>query len=112
MLRFSAVRGDGYVRFGVSKAKPPLLTEACVRAVGPRVFELGYTADRIMAGSGLGFLRWGEPLVNAFAAVAETDDRGKAFAVEVQWPSREPDREPWIAFCLDIRVGPARIGGV
>ena len=58
-----------------------------------------------MAGSGLGFLRWGEPLVNAFARLAEADDRGKAFAVEVQWPSRDPDREPWIAFCLDIRVG-------
>ena len=111
MLRFSAVRGDGYVRFGVSKAKPPLLTETCVRAVGPRVFDLVYTADRIMAGSGLGFLRWGEPLVNDFAAVAEADDRGKAFAIEVRWPSREPDREPWIAFCLDISVGPARTAG-
>ena len=79
-----------------------------MQAVGPRAFDLVYTADRIMAGSGLGFLRWGEPLVNGFAAVAEADDRGKAFAVEVQWPSREPDREPWIAFCLDIQVGPGR----
>ena len=108
MLGFSAVRGDGYTRFGVSKARPPLLTEDCVQAVGPRAFDLVYTADRIMAGSGLGFLRWGEPLVNGFAAVAEADDRGKAFAVQVQWPSREPDREPWIAFCLDIQVGPGR----
>jgi ATP-dependent helicase HepA len=111
MLRFSAVRGDDYVRFGVSKAKPPLMTEASVQAVGPRAFDLVYTSDRIMAGSGLGFLRWGEPLVNAFAEVAETDDRGKAFAVEVRWPSREPDQEPWVAFCLDIRVGPGRAGG-
>jgi hypothetical protein len=108
MLRFSAVRGDDYVRFGVSKARPPLLTEASVQAIGPRAFDLVYTADRIMAGSGLGFLRWGEPLVNAFARLAETDDRGKAFAVEVRWPSRDPDREPWVAFCLDIRVEPGR----
>jgi ATP-dependent helicase HepA len=106
MLRFSAVRGDGYVRFGVSKARPPLLTEASVQAVGPRAFDLVYTADRIMAGSGLGFLRWGEPLVDAFARLAETDDRGRAFAVEMRWPSRGPDREPWVAFCLDIRVEP------
>jgi ATP-dependent helicase HepA len=77
-----------------------------VQAVGPRAFDLVYTSDRIMASSGLGFLRWGEPLVNAFAEIAETDDRGKAFAVEVRWPSREPDREPWVAYCLDIRVGP------
>jgi ATP-dependent helicase HepA len=109
MLRFSAVRGDEYIRFGVSKAHPPLLTEASVQAVGARAFDLVYTADRIMAGSGLGFLRWGEPLVNAFAGVAETDDRGKAFAVEVQWPSRDPDRESWVAFCLDIRVEPGRL---
>jgi ATP-dependent helicase HepA len=108
MLRFSAVRGDDYVRFGVSKARPPLLTEAGVQAVGLRAFDLVYTADRIMAGSGLGFLRWGEPLVNAFAQLAETDDRGKAFAVEVRWPSRDPDREPWVVFCLDIRVEPGR----
>ena len=40
MLGFSAVRGDDYVRFGVSKARPPLLTEDCVQAVGPRVFDL------------------------------------------------------------------------
>lgn len=108
MLRFSAVRGDGYVRFGVSKAHPPLLPEACVQTVGPRALDLVYTADRIMAGSGLGFLRWGEPLVNAFARLAGTDDRGKAFAVEVRWPSRYPDQEPWLAFCLDIRVEPSR----
>jgi ATP-dependent helicase HepA len=108
MLRFSAVRGNGYVRFGVSKARPPLVTEACVQAVGPRALNLVYTADRILASSGLGFLRWGEPLVNAFTELAETDDRGKAFAVEVRWPSRDPDREPWVAFCLDIRVGPGR----
>jgi ATP-dependent helicase HepA len=108
MLRFSAVRGDDYVRFGISKARPPLVTEACVQAVGPRAFDLVYTADRIMAGSGLGFLRWGEPLVNAFAELAETDDRGRAFAAEVRWRSHDPDQEPWIAFCLDISVEAGR----
>jgi ATP-dependent helicase HepA len=108
MLGFSAVRGDDYVRFGISRTRPPLLTEASVQTIGPRAFDLVYTADRIMAGSGLGFLRWGEPLVNAFATLAETDDRGKAFAVEVRWPSRDPDWEPQVAFCLDIRVEPGR----
>jgi ATP-dependent helicase HepA len=109
MLRFSVFYGDDYVRFGVSKSKPPLLTEACVQDIGTRVFEQGYTADRITAGAGLGFLRWGEPLVNAFAKVAEIDDRGKAFAVEVQWPTREPDREPWVAFCFDVKIAPGPV---
>jgi ATP-dependent helicase HepA len=109
MLRFSPVRGDGFIRFGVSKTKPPLLPEAHIKALGPRVFDLAYTADRIMAGSGIGFLRWGEPLVNGFAAIAESDDRGKAFAVEVRQTSRDPDREPWVAFCLDIRVSAGEV---
>src|SRR5262249_41931392 len=106
MLRFSEFHEDGYVRFGISKREPPLLTEACVQSIGPQVFEHRYTADRIAAVAGLGFLRWGEPLVNAFAEVAEIDDRGKAFAVEVQWRTREPDREPWVAFCFDIKIAP------
>jgi ATP-dependent helicase HepA len=109
MLRFSEFDGDGYVRFGINKAQPPLLTEACVQSIGPRVFEHRYTTDRIAAEAGLGFLRWGEPLVNAFAKVAEIDDRGKAFAVEVQWRTREPDREPWVAFCFDIKIAPGPI---
>ncbi len=97
MLRFSTFYGDDWVRFGVSKSKPPLLTEARVRDIGPRVLDQGYTADRITASAGLGFLRWGEPLV---------DDRGKAFAVEVQWSTREQDREPWLVFCFDIKIAP------
>ena len=110
MLRFSIFRGDDYVRFGVSKSKPPLLTEACVRDIGTRVLEQKYTADRITAATGLGFLRWGEPLINAFAKMAEIDDRGKAFAVEVRWPTREPDREPWLAFCFDLKLEPQPTG--
>ena len=41
--------------------------------------------------------------------VAEADDRGKAFAVEVRVADREPDREPWMAFCLDIRIAPGPV---
>ncbi|MGC4957774.1 protein DpdE [Actinomadura citrea] len=104
MLRFSIFAGDDSIRFGVSKSKPPLLTEDCVQSIGTRVFEQSYTADRIAAEAGLGFLRWGEPLVNAFAEVAEIDDRGKAFATEVSWLTREQDREPWVAFCFDVKI--------
>ena len=65
-----------------------------------------------MAVPGLGFLRWGEPLVNNFAAVAEADDRGKAFAIEVRWPSREPDREPWDRLLPGHQRRPRPYGGV
>ena len=86
-----------------------MLTEETIRSIGTRVFEQRYTADRIAAVAGLGFLRWGEPLVNAFARVAEVDDRGKAFAVEVQRPTGEQDREPWIAFCFDVTIAPGPV---
>ena len=109
MLQFSTKTGDGWIRYGVSKSKPPLLTEESIRSIGTRVFEQRYTADRIEAVAGLGFLRWGEPLINAFAQVAEVDDRGKAFAIEVQRPTRAPDREPWIAFCFDLKITPGPV---
>ena len=51
----------------------------------------------------------GEPLVNAFARLAEVDDRGKAFAIEVERTTAEPDREPWIAFCFDITIAPGPV---
>lgn len=110
MLGFKVDYEDDRVRFRISTRKPPLLTESTVQALGTRVFEHAYTADRIAAGEGQGFLRWGEPLVNAFAEFAERDDRGRAFAVEVQQPSDEPDRAPGVAFCFDIKVGPCITG--
>jgi ATP-dependent helicase HepA len=122
MLRFSAYRGedntadgragDRWIRYGVSKTKPPLLTEETIRNIGTQIFEQRYTADRMAAVAGLGFLRWGEPLINAFARVAEVDDRGKAFAVEVQPPTGDPDREPWIAFCFDVTIAPGPVDAV
>jgi ATP-dependent helicase HepA len=110
MLQFSTRNGDDWVRYGVSKARPPLLTEETIRSIGTRVFEQRYTADRIAAVAGLGFLRWGEPLVNFFARVAEVDDRGKAFAIELQRPTGEQDRDPWIAFCFDVTIAPGPTG--
>ena len=123
MLQFSVHRGedetrdgqagDRWTRYGVSKSRPPLLTEETIRrSIGTRVFDQRYTADRMAAVAGLGFLRWGEPLVNAFAGVAEADDRGKAFAVEVQRPTGDQDREPGIAFCFDIKIAPGPIDAV
>ncbi|MGW0805531.1 protein DpdE [Nonomuraea sp. NPDC002799] len=109
MLQFSVSYEDDHVRFGVSRSKPPLLTEECVRDIGTQVFKRAYTTDRITAEAGLGLLRWGEPLVNAFAKIAEVDDRGRAFSTEVQLQTREPDREPWVAFCFDIKVAPGLI---
>ena len=109
MLGFSKTERDDWTRYGVDKAHPPLLTEEAIRGIGTRVFEQRYTADRMAAVAGLSFLRWGEPLVNAFTRVAQTDDRGKAFAVEVERTTADPDREPGIAFCFDITIAPGPV---
>ena len=117
MLAFSKMKGedktgDGWTRYGVDKKHPPLLTEEAIRGIGTRVFEQRYTADRMAAVAGLSFLRWGEPLVNAFTRLAEVDDRGKAFAIEVERTTAEPDREPGIAFCFDITIAPGPVDAV
>jgi ATP-dependent helicase HepA len=123
MLQFSVHRGedgardgragDRWTRYGVSKSRPPLLTEETIRRrIGTRVFDQRYTADRMAAVAGLGFLRWGEPLVNAFAGVAQADDRGKAFAVEVRRLTGDQDREPGIAFCFDVKIAPGPVDSV
>ena len=51
--------GDGWTRYGVDKAHPPLLTEETIRGIGTRVFEQRYTADRMAAVAGLSFLQMG-----------------------------------------------------
>ncbi len=123
MLQFSVHRGedgardgragDRWTRYGVSKSRPPLLTEETIRRrIGTRVFDQRYTADRMAAVAGLGFLRWGEPLVNAFAGVAQADDRGKAFAVEVRRLTGDQAREPGIAFCFDVKIAPGPVDSV
>ena len=109
MLGFSKLERDDWTRYGVDKEHPPLLTEEAIRGIGTRVFEQRYTADRMAAVAGLSFLRWGEPLVNAFTRVAQTDDRGKAFAIEVERTTADPDREPGIAFCFDITIAPGPV---
>ncbi|MBW4717516.1 protein DpdE [Saccharothrix obliqua] len=109
MLHFTVDYDDDLIRFGVSRKKPPLLTEAAVEQIGPRVFKRAYTADRITAGDGHGFLRWGEPLVDAFADFAERDDRGRAFAVELEQRADTWDREPVVAFCFDVKVAPGLV---
>jgi ATP-dependent helicase HepA len=107
MLKFSEFSEEkGIIRFGVSKRQPPLLPESEVMRLGPRAFDLAYTSDRLDAasGSGRGLLRWGEPLVDAFADLAEVDDRGRAFAVEVVKPHLDPDDDALVVFCFDFVV--------
>jgi hypothetical protein len=106
MYGFTAHYGDETVRFGVDKRRPPILPESTIHDLGVGLFERQYTADRIKALDGTSLLRWGEPLVDAFARLAETDDRGRAFAVEIQRPSRSPHSEPLIVFCFDVEISP------
>ncbi|MGW5054362.1 protein DpdE [Actinokineospora sp. NPDC004072] len=97
---------DGLLHFRVDRKNPPLLTDRAIGQIAERTFEAKYTADRLTAIEGAGFLRWGEPLVDAFARLAEQDDRGRAFAVEVPTSAGGPDTQPLIFFCFDIAVGP------
>lgn len=102
MLNFQVAYGDDELRFRVDERNPPLLSRPEVRTIGPTVFQQAYTADRIAASEGRGFLRWGEPLIDAFANFAESDDRGRAFAVEVEHPTEQQGLPPLLVFCLDI----------
>ncbi|WP_197289799.1 protein DpdE [Saccharothrix sp. NRRL B-16348] len=110
MLAFKVDHDETEIRFAAGEKQPPLLTKAALRALGTQIFAQPYTADRMEAAEGRGFLRWGEPLVNAFAKIAEHDDRGKAFAVELVQRAAEPDRAPLVAFCFDFKIGPGLVG--
>lgn len=110
MLGFKLDHDETTIRFEVGKKHPPLLTQAALRAIGTHVFTQSYTADRIEAAGGRGFLRWGEPLVDTFANFAEHDDRGGAFAVELLQPTADPNRPPLVAFCFDFKIGPTTAG--
>jgi ATP-dependent helicase HepA len=109
MLNFKVAYDDDDLRFRVDQRNPPLLSRPELRTIGPTVFQQAYTSDRIAASEGSGFLRWGEPLINAFAAFAVSDDRGRAFAVEVEHPSQQPGLPPSLAFCLDVIVTPGDV---
>lgn len=109
MLKFQVAYGEDDLRFRVDERNPPLLSRPEVRTIGPTVFQQAYTADRIAASEGRGFLRWGEPLIDAFAKFAEVDDRGRAFAVEVERLTEQSGRTLSFAFCFDIALAPGDV---
>ncbi|MEU7800668.1 protein DpdE [Micromonospora arborensis] len=76
-------------RFGVSTRRPPRVTESDVSKIGPDNLRRRYAHRRAMALRGTGLLRWGEPIVDRIADLATRDDRGRAFATEIQQPRRE-----------------------
>ena len=105
MLHFSELSEEpGVIRFGVSKKHAPLLPQGDVLRM-EKLLDLAYTSDRLEAAeapSALGLLRWGEPLVNTFAEYAETDDRGRAFVVELVRPHPNPESDPLVVLCFDF----------
>ncbi|MEU8655797.1 protein DpdE [Actinoplanes philippinensis] len=90
MLGFTEDIGDTATRFGISSKHPPRLTESDVTSIGPDNLRRRYAHRRPAATNGVGLLRWGEPLMDRFADLAQKDDRGRAFAIEVCQPNREP----------------------
>ncbi|HEY2196303.1 MAG TPA: protein DpdE [Mycobacterium sp.] len=90
MLGFTEnVERDG-TRYGLSSKHPPRVTESEVLRLGPKHLRRHYAHQRARAVDGTGLLRWGEPLVDRFADLAMRDDRGRAFAIEINQPRREP----------------------
>ncbi|HZO68699.1 MAG TPA: protein DpdE [Kribbellaceae bacterium] len=90
MLGFTEDVDKNSTRFGISTKHPPRITESEVRKIGPGNLRRRYAHRRTAAVKGTGLLRWGEPLVDRFTDLAMRDDRGRAFAIEVSQPRREP----------------------
>ncbi len=90
MLGFTEDVDKSGTRFGISSKRPPRVTESEVRRIGPANLRRRYAGERAAAVNGTGLLRWGEPLVDRFTDLAMRDDRGRAFAIEVSQPNREP----------------------
>jgi ATP-dependent helicase HepA len=115
MLEFPLTRREfGRLKFDKSESKcwechparyhRPLLPKSEIDALGAGLFAQEYTADRFHVPAGVGFLRYGSPLIDRFAQYAELDDRGRAFAVELSTPTLSPDRPPWLALCFDYTI--------
>jgi ATP-dependent helicase HepA len=90
LLGFTEDVGKDSTRFGISTKHPPRVTESEVRKIGPENLRRRYANRRAAAIYGVGLLRWGEPLFDRFADLAMRDDRGRAFAIEINQPRREP----------------------
>jgi ATP-dependent helicase HepA len=90
MLGFTEDADKRGTRFGISTKHPPRVTESDVRKIGPENLRRRYAHRRVAAVNGIGLLRWGEPLVDGLADLAMRDDRGRAFAIEIHQPHREP----------------------
>jgi ATP-dependent helicase HepA len=106
MLGFVENTDGPGIRFGISKKYPPRVAESDVVGLGPANLRRRYAHQRTMAVHGTGLLRWGEPLVDRLGEFAMRDDRGRAFAIEVQQSKREPGSPPLYFFRFDIVVGP------
>jgi ATP-dependent helicase HepA len=90
LLGFTEHVDNRSTRFGISTKHPPRVTESEVHKIGPENLRRRYAHRRAAAVNGTGLLRWGEPLIDRFADLAIRDDRGRAFAIEIRQPHREP----------------------
>jgi ATP-dependent helicase HepA len=89
-LKFTEDVGRDSTRFGISSKHPPRLSESQIHRIGPGNLRRRYANRRAAATGGIGLLRWGEPIVDRFFDLAMTDERGRAFAIEVRQPRSRP----------------------
>ncbi|WP_329106906.1 protein DpdE [Micromonospora sp. NBC_01699] len=109
-LRFTEDVGKNSTRFGISSRQPPRLTESQIHQIGPDHLRRRYASRRAAAVDGIGLLRWGEPMVNRFVDLAMMDERGRAFAIEVRQPRRDPQSVlTFFRFNVIVTPGPAPV---
>ncbi|WP_433082353.1 protein DpdE [Dactylosporangium sp. CA-052675] len=104
-LGFTESVGLHGTRYGISTRHPPRLTESQVAGIGTDNLRGQYTDRRLASVNEIGLLRWGEPIVDRFTDLTRTDERGRAFALEVLQPRSEPGSLA-VFFLVTAIVGP------
>lgn len=113
MLGFTEEIDKRGIRLGISTKHPPRATESDIREIGPEHLRRRYAHRRAAAVNGNGLLRWGEPLVDGFVDLAMRDDRGRAFAIEIQQQQRQPGSVLIVfMFSVIIAADPSPVEGL
>lgn len=104
--------GDASVRkFGISKHNPPLITETELRSIGISSLDRRFSVRRQGSGmDGIGILRPGHPLIDAFDEFTTTDARGICFGVVKELSELPPEMGALAFFRFDLLIEPTRVG--
>lgn len=107
-LKFSG--DDSVGKFGISKRNPPLITETELRSIGISSLDRRFSVRRQGAGTnGIGILRPGHPLIDAFHKFTVIDARGICFGVVKELPGLTSEMGVPVFFRFDLLIEPTRV---